>query len=242
MAGNNIVDNNVSLPTLGTVAVGIIDSNPLQTKFIYPQFTGIYFCSDDQDYGTQTFAIGDANNGAKFIQAGTFSLGLDNFQIITKGASPEAFSVYDTTTKALFAIAGDGTVTMNAGDKVFDAYGRIARTAAAPPTVAVNANAGTGATAVITAGGSDNAFQLSITSGTAAITFGVWAHVTFAHPFAKAPIVVFSPNGAYNPNWFLPNALAINITANGFDFYVGNNGGAVPPASNNGVINFIVIG
>ena len=70
----------------------------------------------------------------------------------------------------------------------FDGYGRRRVGTTAAPAVAVGAGAGTGSPAVSVAG-TDEHGVLTITAGTSPAA-GTLVTVTFAEPFAKAPVVV----------------------------------------------------
>jgi hypothetical protein len=60
------------------------------------------------------------------------------------------------------------------------------------PTIVLNANAGSTATAVFTATSNDRCGQINCTSGGTGQAVGTWAVVTFATAFAKAPVVLVS--------------------------------------------------
>lgn len=82
------------------------------------------------------------------------------------------------------------------------------------PTVAVNANAGTGAGSATVTNGSDNGANVGWTSGTASLAGGVQATVTFNQPFNTAPYVFITPLTAAAGT---TGAYAYNFSATSFD-------------------------
>lgn len=74
--------------------------------------------------------------------------------------------------------------------------GHLTSLQATAPTVAVQANAGTGATASIDAAATDSKGIVTVTTGTLSISTGSYCVVTFNTPYATAPTVVLSANNA----------------------------------------------
>lgn len=95
---------------------------------------------------------------------------------------------YDSNTGNRFRGASTGTVT-----GVFQIDGHIRVSQQTAPTVAVHANAGTGATATLESGSNDTRGKIILTTGSAAWVAGTQLTVTFNKAFAQAPKVLITP-------------------------------------------------
>ena len=199
------------------------------TKVEYPALGALYFCASDQDYGAQTFFIGDANDGSgSHVQCGTFTRPVNNFGVIGQQITDEVFSVYDGAGNPLLATTGDGLTKVN----------RLSRIDVGQPTVAVKAAAGTGATAVVTRG-NDSCFQVQFKPGTSA-AIGVQFTVTFNKPFPKLPVVMWATEEADNTtvSWMIHGVIH-NVAVNSFDFYLLVAPGSSPAGQR---LSFVVMG
>jgi hypothetical protein len=225
---NNIVP--IQLYPLNVSASPDNQASQAYGKVTFPNLGGVYFCPQNAGYGTQSFMVGEyIDSSGSFAQFGTFTKPLKNWGLVCDTSAAENFQVYDSAGKMLFAVTGTGITKLN----------KIARNGATP-AVAVNANAGTGGSAVMTAGGTDSAFQLTLTSGSAAIVAGTWMHVTFATPFLSAPIIVANAANAAANNAISSGiwGFVANVTTAGFDW---NMAGSTGPGIAM-LMNFIVIG
>lgn len=102
------------------------------------------------------------------------------------------------------------------------------------PTVALNANAGSTATAVFTATSNDRCGQISVTSGGTGQAAGTYAVVTFASAFAKAPVVIVSGRDSTNNGIFAVTA----TTTTTFTIACS----AAPGAASSPIIFYVVLG
>lgn len=232
-------DNNIAATVVAGLSFSVYPAtlSPFgdYTKIQYPHFGGTYFCSADKNYGDQAFLIFDGIDGSgTYAQFGTTSTPLKNWALLCDTSVNENFQIYDSNGKMLFAVTGTGTTKVN----------KIGVSGTAP-AVAINANAGTGATVAVQSG-TDTAFQILLTAGSTGMTGGVWCHVTFATAFARAPQVVWAPtNGGvgFLNGLTTPLSCAVtSITANGFDFFVANGNANLPTAGQSAYLNFICIG
>lgn len=100
------------------------------------------------------------------------------------------------------------------------------------PTATVNANAGTGASALIT--GNDTKGQITLTTGSGAWAIGAQAIVTFARNYDTAPIVVLTAADADAATAFRVHDVYVTSTTTTFSL----NFGVVEAAGVEMVFNF----
>jgi hypothetical protein len=104
-------------------------------------------------------------------------------------------------------------------DQIFELFGHL-NSNAASPTVAADANAGTGATATV-ARATDIAGEATLNTGTVGIAAGAQVTVTFAQAYVTVPIVTLQP---VNANAATAEAtLGVYVTATTTDFTINFN-------------------
>lgn len=102
---------------------------------------------------------------------------------------------------------------------LFDGHIHVDQTTA--PTVAANANAGTGASAVLT-DASDIAGKIELTMGSGSFSAGTQLTVTFDKTYAVAPVVVISATNQAAVSSVVHHEIHLdNITTTGFDIAFG---------------------
>lgn len=141
-------------------------------------------------------------------------------------------TVTDTTNGAdlVFSTTPTGSATVSERFRITNA-GHLKSTQATPPTIAVNANAGTGGSASI-ANATDTAGVVTIVTGTIGISTGSYATITFNKAFTVAPIVVLTP-----ANSTLSTSVYVTSTTTTFDVNFAAAGGI----SSTYVLNYYVI-
>jgi hypothetical protein len=171
--------------------------------------------------GAGFYASSAVQGGIGYVNNASFGV-LSTVTLRSTGSVPLVFM---TNANERMRIDSTGNVlinqtTSNTNTKLTIKDGHIGSTQTTAPTIAVNANYGTGATAALS-NATDTAGVMTLTEGTGAKSAGVIATVTFNKVYAVAPVVVYCPANNDGANDISSHNIYVTSTTTGFSINYG---------------------
>jgi len=183
----SVADYRLYLKAGGNVGLGT--NSPASLLNLHgsaPTLTLTHSSGTNQDNTGVLFFSEDATAGFKIRYDGSDN----NLHFAGRNASTD--SDWLTIQRADGAVGiGNTSPATNAKLAIKDGHVQVTQTTA--PTIAVSANAGTGATATLGAGSTDVSGTITLTTGSGAYSNGTNLTVTFNRAYATAPFVILTP-------------------------------------------------